>query len=155
RRSRALRRSPRAQSQRRSRARRGAGRRGEGRGSRSRTRGPSRGSTRRARTSGTRPGRQRGRTPRRRTRGHPIEKNGPTPLLELGYKPGREMAGVRVGVVGGSGYTGSVAARLVATHPDLTLTFATSDRHEGAPLARHLLVPAEGAFAPNAAALEL
>jgi N-acetyl-gamma-glutamyl-phosphate reductase len=78
-----------------------------------------------------------------------------TPLFELSYKPPSEMAGVRVGVVGGSGYTGSVAARLVATHPDLALAFATSDRHKGAPLARHLLVPAEGAFAPNGAALEL
>jgi N-acetyl-gamma-glutamyl-phosphate reductase len=65
------------------------------------------------------------------------------------------MAAVRVGVVGGSGYAGSVAARLVASHPDLVLAFATSDRHKGAPLARHLFVPAEGSFAPNAAALEL
>jgi N-acetyl-gamma-glutamyl-phosphate reductase len=65
------------------------------------------------------------------------------------------MAAMRVGVVGGSGYTGSVAARLVASHPDFALAFATSDRHAGAPLARHLLVPAEGAFAPNGAALEL
>jgi N-acetyl-gamma-glutamyl-phosphate reductase len=65
------------------------------------------------------------------------------------------MAGVRVGVVGGSGYTGSVAARLVASHPDLDLAFATSDRLNGAPLAPHLFVPAEGAFAPNAAALDL
>src|SRR5262245_19668834 len=65
------------------------------------------------------------------------------------------MAGVRVGVVGGSGYTGSVAARLVESHPDLSLAIATSDRYQGTPLARHLLVPAEGDFAPNAAALEL
>lgn len=41
------------------------------------------------------------------------------------------MSRLRVGVVGASGYSGAVATRLVATHPRLTLAFATSDRHVG------------------------
>jgi N-acetyl-gamma-glutamyl-phosphate reductase len=42
-----------------------------------------------------------------------------------------EMDRVRVGVVGASGYSGAVAARLVAIHPELSLTFATSDKLAG------------------------
>jgi N-acetyl-gamma-glutamyl-phosphate reductase len=64
----------------------------------------------------------------------------------------------RVGIVGGSGYTGAVAARLVATHGDLRLAFCTSDKLAGQPLGDHLMVslPDENArFEPNARALEL
>ncbi len=62
---------------------------------------------------------------------------------------------VRVGVVGGTGYTGGVAARLVALHPQLALAWVTSDKLAGKPLADHLAMPAVGTFAPNGAALEL
>jgi N-acetyl-gamma-glutamyl-phosphate reductase len=63
---------------------------------------------------------------------------------------------VRVGVVGGSGYTGGVAARIVATHGDLRLAFCTSDKLAGKPLAEHLMVPVgEARFEPNGRALEL
>jgi N-acetyl-gamma-glutamyl-phosphate reductase len=48
------------------------------------------------------------------------------------------MSKVRVGIVGASGYSGSVAARLVALHPGLTLAFATSDKLSGQPLGPHL-----------------
>jgi N-acetyl-gamma-glutamyl-phosphate reductase len=69
------------------------------------------------------------------------------------------MSKIRVGVVGGTGYTGGVAARIVAGHPDLELAFVTSDKLAGKPVAEHLLVAVpEGparAFAPNGAALEL
>jgi N-acetyl-gamma-glutamyl-phosphate reductase len=61
----------------------------------------------------------------------------------------------RVGVVGASGYSGSVAARLVATHPDLQLAFGTSDKLAGKPLAGHLMVAAKGQFSPNEDALAL
>ena len=61
----------------------------------------------------------------------------------------------RIGVVGGTGYTGGVAARLVATHPDLELAFVTSDKLAGQPAAPHLMVPVEAKFEPNASALEL
>ena len=50
------------------------------------------------------------------------------------------MAVARVGVVGASGYSGSVAATLVATHPRLALAFATSDKHAGESVAEHLAV---------------
>jgi N-acetyl-gamma-glutamyl-phosphate reductase len=62
---------------------------------------------------------------------------------------------VRVGVVGGTGYTGGVAARLVAAHPGLSLAWVTSDKLAGKPLAEHLTMPVQGSFAPNGAALEL
>lgn len=61
----------------------------------------------------------------------------------------------KVGVVGGSGYTGGVAARLVATHPELSLAFCTSDKLAGRSLADHLMVEAPGSFSPNDAALSL
>ena len=41
------------------------------------------------------------------------------------------MERLRVGVVGATGYSGAVVTRLVATHPRLTLAFATSDRLAG------------------------
>ena len=75
------------------------------------------------------------------------------------------MSKLRVGVVGASGYSGAVAARLVSAHERLTLAFATSDKLAGQPLdspAAQLAVrsgptsdDSQGRFAPNAAALEL
>ena len=64
---------------------------------------------------------------------------------------------VRVGIVGASGYSGSVAARLVCGHPAFGLAFATSDRMVGESLARQLGVPAPPAmvFEPNASALAI
>jgi len=40
----------------------------------------------------------------------------------------------KVGVVGASGYSGAVCAALVASHPRLELTFATSDKLAGEPV---------------------
>jgi N-acetyl-gamma-glutamyl-phosphate reductase len=71
------------------------------------------------------------------------------------------MERLRVGVVGASGYSGSIAARLVATHPRLALAFATSDKWAGTAFETHLGVRLEagagagGRFAPNAQALDL
>jgi N-acetyl-gamma-glutamyl-phosphate reductase len=67
------------------------------------------------------------------------------------------MSLLRVGIVGASGYSGAVAARLVATHPRLSLAFATSDKLAGESVGAHLGVRVEGGmrFTPNAAALEL
>jgi N-acetyl-gamma-glutamyl-phosphate reductase len=48
------------------------------------------------------------------------------------------MGRLRVGVVGASGYAGAVATRIVATHPQLSLAFATSDRHVGESVAARL-----------------
>src|SRR5260370_38745905 len=66
------------------------------------------------------------------------------------------MAKERVGVVGASGYSGSVAARIVATHPRLTLAFATSDKLAGQPLGPRLGVRVDEGlcFVPNGAVLE-
>ncbi|MGO9836563.1 MAG: N-acetyl-gamma-glutamyl-phosphate reductase [Polyangiaceae bacterium] len=66
------------------------------------------------------------------------------------------MSKVRVGIVGASGYSGSVAARLVAGHPGLTLAFATSDKLAGQPLAPHLGVRVDDKlrYVPNGAALD-
>ena len=67
---------------------------------------------------------------------------------------------IRVGVVGASGYSGAVAARLVESHPRLSLAFATSDKLAGESVAAHLgLAAVAGAdtstrFVPNAAALD-
>ena len=63
---------------------------------------------------------------------------------------------LRVGIVGASGYSGSVAARLVATHPRLSLTLATSDKLTGQSVALQLGVRADDSlsFLPNAAAGE-
>ena len=67
------------------------------------------------------------------------------------------MSTVRVGIVGASGYSGAVAARLVATHPRLSLAFATSDKLGGESIGGHLGVRVDAGlrFAPNSAALEL
>jgi N-acetyl-gamma-glutamyl-phosphate reductase len=69
------------------------------------------------------------------------------------------MKETRVGVVGASGYSGGVASRLVATHPRLTLAFATSDKLAGEAVATHLGVGDAGdlrglRFIPNGSALE-
>lgn len=66
------------------------------------------------------------------------------------------MSGLRIGIVGASGYSGAVAARLVAAHPDLTLTFVTSDKLAGCD-ARKALGPLAGdlEFSPNNAAQSL
>jgi N-acetyl-gamma-glutamyl-phosphate reductase len=66
------------------------------------------------------------------------------------------MSRLRVGVVGASGYSGAVATRLVATHPKLSLAFATSDRHVGEPVAARLgaALDHEVRFVANAVALD-
>jgi N-acetyl-gamma-glutamyl-phosphate reductase len=71
------------------------------------------------------------------------------------------METIRVGVVGASGYSGAVIARLVAAHPSMRLAFATSDKLEGEIVASHLgLVgplaglPADLCYVPNGAAVE-
>ena len=48
-----------------------------------------------------------------------------------------------VGVVGASGYSGAVCAALVASHPDLELAFATSDKALGEPVAERLGLPTD------------
>ena len=44
------------------------------------------------------------------------------------------MAGVRVAIVGGSGYIGGEALRLMLGHPELTVVAITSARHAGTPV---------------------
>ncbi len=51
------------------------------------------------------------------------------------------MNQVRVGLVGASGYTGAVAARLLARHPNVELVFATSDKWAGDELGERLGAP--------------
>lgn len=43
---------------------------------------------------------------------------------------------MRVGIVGASGYTGVELARILANHPDVSLTVATSRQYAGVPLAK-------------------
>jgi N-acetyl-gamma-glutamyl-phosphate reductase len=66
------------------------------------------------------------------------------------------MAPLRVGVVGASGTSGAVAARLVAAHPRMALAFATSDSRAGESVAAALgmRLANDVGFAPNAAAAE-
>jgi N-acetyl-gamma-glutamyl-phosphate reductase len=66
------------------------------------------------------------------------------------------MEKLRVGVVGASGYSGSVAARLIAMHPRLSLVFGTSDKLAGEEMAPHLGVRVEGGvrFVANGTAVE-
>ncbi len=70
------------------------------------------------------------------------------------------MKDLRVGVVGASGYSGAVAARLLASHPSMQLVFATSDKLAGEPVTQHLALaaPVRGnadlRFVPNGSALE-
>ena len=67
------------------------------------------------------------------------------------------MPGVRVGVVGATGYSGVVATRLLAAHPSFELAFCTSDQRAGASVGRALGVPAPAGltYAPNAEAESL
>lgn len=70
------------------------------------------------------------------------------------------MERIRVGVVGASGYSGAIAARLVAAHPAMRLAFATSDKLEGQLVAAHLGLastpPGAGElrYVPNGSAAE-
>ncbi|HEY1696371.1 MAG TPA: N-acetyl-gamma-glutamyl-phosphate reductase [Polyangiaceae bacterium] len=66
------------------------------------------------------------------------------------------MASLRVAVVGASGTSGAVAARLVASHPRAVLALATSDKLAGEPVAARLGIAAnlDLCFVPNGAALE-
>ena len=66
------------------------------------------------------------------------------------------MGKLRVGVVGASGYSGAIAARLVAIHPNLSLAFGTSDKLVGESLGAHLGVRIDDAvrFVGNGTALE-
>lgn len=47
----------------------------------------------------------------------------------------------RLGLVGASGYTGAVAARILASHPNVELVFATSDKWAGDELCERLGAP--------------
>ena len=51
------------------------------------------------------------------------------------------MTRTRLGLVGASGYTGAVAARMLATHPHVELVFATSDKWAGDELGERLGAP--------------
>lgn len=66
------------------------------------------------------------------------------------------MREFRVGVVGASGYSGSVAVRLLATHPRASLAFATSDKLSGESVSAQLGVRLDASvrFVPNSAAIE-
>lgn len=66
------------------------------------------------------------------------------------------MASLRVGVVGASGTSGAVAARLVASHPRMSLAFATSDARAGESVAAALgmRLASDVRFVPNAAAAD-
>jgi N-acetyl-gamma-glutamyl-phosphate reductase len=66
------------------------------------------------------------------------------------------MPKLRVGVVGASGYSGSVAARLIAIHPHLVLAFGTSDKLVGESLGAHLGVRVDDTlrFVGNGTAME-
>ena len=58
--------------------------------------------------------------------------------------------------MGASGYSGSVAVGLLATHPRASLAFATSDKLAGEPVGPHLGVRVEPStrFVPNSVAIE-
>ncbi len=60
---------------------------------------------------------------------------------------------VRVGVVGASGYSGTLAARILARHPRFELAFATSDLRRGRPLA-HLGIRGAGVLVANGEACD-
>jgi len=57
-----------------------------------------------------------------------------------------------VGVVGATGYSGAIAARLLAAHPGFTLAFCTSDAAAGAAVSARLGFASDLAFVPNAEA---
>jgi N-acetyl-gamma-glutamyl-phosphate reductase len=60
-----------------------------------------------------------------------------------------------VGVVGATGYSGSLAARLLAAHPGFGLSFCTSDAAAGESVAARLGFSTDLHFAPNGDALTL
>ena len=66
---------------------------------------------------------------------------------------------LRVGIVGASGYSGSVLASILASHPQVEVLFATSDKRGGESVAEALHPTGaslrELRFVPNASALEL
>lgn len=62
---------------------------------------------------------------------------------------------MRVGIVGASGYSGTIAARLVLSHPRLDLAFVTSDQLAGQPAQGRLGAPTALAFEPNGRAASL
>jgi N-acetyl-gamma-glutamyl-phosphate reductase len=66
------------------------------------------------------------------------------------------MGKLRVGVIGASGYSGAIAARLIAIHPNLSLAFGTSDKLAGESLGAHLGVRVDDAlrFVGNGTAIE-
>jgi N-acetyl-gamma-glutamyl-phosphate reductase len=66
------------------------------------------------------------------------------------------MRKLRVAIVGASGYSGSVAVRLVAAHERLSLVFATSDKLAGESVAMHVgtRLDDEVSFLPNSAAID-
>jgi N-acetyl-gamma-glutamyl-phosphate reductase len=70
------------------------------------------------------------------------------------------METLRVGVVGASGYSGAVVARLLAAHPAVRIAFATSDKLQGELVAEHLGLPvafpgsSELRYVPNGSALD-
>lgn len=63
----------------------------------------------------------------------------------------------KVGVVGASGYSGAVCAALLASHPEIELAFATSDKAVGEPVAERLGLShrCRVRFSPHAEAEEL
>ena len=66
------------------------------------------------------------------------------------------MQTLRVGVVGASGYSGGVAARLIAGHPHARLAFASSDRLAGQSVAATLDAPLDPGlrFVANSSVLD-
>ncbi len=52
---------------------------------------------------------------------------------------------IRAGIVGVSGYSGVELARILARHPGIALTAATSDRWAGQPIGRHIAVEGDAA----------
>jgi N-acetyl-gamma-glutamyl-phosphate reductase len=66
------------------------------------------------------------------------------------------MSKLRVAIVGASGYSGSVAVRLVAAHERLALAFATSDKLAGESVGKHLgtRLDDKQVFFPNSAAVD-
>ncbi len=67
----------------------------------------------------------------------------------------RARPGPSVGVVGATGYSGALAARLLASHPSLTLAFCTSDAAAGQKVGARLGLASDLAFAPNGDAPQL